>query len=336
MISDLPGRTCPIRYHYGAKAIASAPLRSAEVLYVIGGLYGNVYALKAIEEMIAEEAASGAQVKACFNGDFNWFNVSDQDFVEINRIVGQHDAILGNVEAELASNDLSVGCGCAYPDEVSDVVVERSNRIFERLHGTALKHDAIRQQFAALPMFARYQIGQSLIGIVHGDYESLAGWQFDSGAFNRTGGLSESMLQAFSHAGVEVFASSHTCLPVLKTFVEATKPNTFSKAVINNGAAGMPNFADTNYGVVTRISLRPSTKHLLYSATLGELSVEALRVDFDHLAWQEHFLKTWPQGSEAYESYFERICKGPAYGLGQAYEFSHFRDAEAQCPKSFA
>jgi hypothetical protein len=321
-MSDLPGRTCPIRYHYGAQSIADAPMRSSEVLYVIGGLYGNVYALRAIQAMIADEAAAGAEVRACFNGDFNWFNVSDQDFLEINQMVAQHDAILGNVEAELAADDLSAGCGCAYPDEVSDLVVERSNRIFERLHGTALKHNSIRQQFASLPMFARYQIGQSQVGIVHGDYESLAGWQFDVGTLSKAEGDPENLLLAFRRAGVEVFASSHTCLPILKTLVDATKPNTPAKAVINNGAAGMPNFKHTNYGVITRISLKPSTKHLLYSAKLGELSVEALRVDFDHFAWQAHFLKSWPKGSDAYESYFERICVGPAFALHQAYELN--------------
>jgi hypothetical protein len=322
-MSDLPGRTCPIRYHYGAESIANAPIRSAEVLYVIGGLYGNVHALRAIQAMIADEASAGVQVKACFNGDFNWFNVSNQDFLEINQGVAQHDAILGNVEAELASDDLSAGCGCAYPDEVSDLVVERSNRIFARLHGTALRHDSIRQKFASLAMFARYRIGQSLVGIVHGDYESLAGWNFDVGTLNKAGDDPKQLLQAFEQAGVEVFASSHTCLPILKTLGDATKPNAPVRAVINNGAAGMPNFAHTNYGVITRIGLRPSSKHLLYSTQLGELNVEALKVDFDHLAWQEHFLKSWPAGSDAYESYFERICAGPAFGLDQACELNH-------------
>ena len=319
-MSDQPGRTCPIRYYYGAKAIAGAPMRSAEVLYVIGGLYGNVYALRAIQAMIAEESASGAQVIACFNGDFNWFNVSDQDFVEINQVVAQHDAIVGNVEAELASNDLSSGCGCAYPDEVSDIVVERSNRIFERLHGTALKFESIRRQFASRPMFARYKVGQSQIGIVHGDYESLAGWRFDIGALNKAEGDHEPLQQAFRLAGVDVFASSHTCLQVLKTFHDATKQNKFVRAVINNGAAGMPNFSRTRYGVITRISLKPSKKHLLYSAQLGELHVEALQVDFDQQAWKQHFLGSWPQGSDAYESYFERICDGPELALPRAHE----------------
>lgn len=319
-MSDLPGRTCPIRYRYGPQAISTAPVRQAEVLYVIGGLYGNVYALKAVLAMMAKESANGSEVTACFNGDFNWFNVSDQDFVEINQCVAQHDAILGNVETELAADDLSAGCGCAYPDSVSDLVVERSNRIFERLHRTALKYDYIRQQFASLPMFARYQIGQSHIGIVHGDYESLAGWRFDVDALDQAGDDHENLLQAFKLAGVEVFASSHTCLPVLKVMVDEVQADKPSKAVINNGAAGMPNFTDTSYGVITRISLKPSTMHPLYAAKLGDLYVEALSVDFDHRAWQAHFLRSWPEGSDAYESYFARIRNGPDYDLGRAYE----------------
>ncbi len=330
-MSELPGRTCPIRYHYGARAIASAPVSETEVLYVIGGLYGNIYALRSIQALIAEDAQGGARVRACFNGDFNWFNVSEQDFVEINLGVSQHDAIVGNVEAELASDDLSAGCGCAYPPQVSDEVVEHSNKIFERLHGTALRHAVVRQYFRSLPMFARYQIAGQHVGIVHGDFESLAGWRFDVNSLRNE--TSQIWLQdAFLKAKVDVFASSHTCLPVLKQLDEISflKPlasseaipvprATVVKAVINNGAAGMPNFTNTHYGVISRIGLRPATKNVLHSARVGELYVEALRLDFDHLAWSAHFLKSWPKGSEAYESYFARICDGPSFDLGQAY-----------------
>lgn len=35
------GRVCPVRYRYGPGAIAGAPERLAETVYVIGGLYGN-------------------------------------------------------------------------------------------------------------------------------------------------------------------------------------------------------------------------------------------------------------------------------------------------------
>ena len=52
-MSDLPGRTCPIRYRYGAQALASAPTRVAQTLYVVGGLYGNLQALDALEALAA-------------------------------------------------------------------------------------------------------------------------------------------------------------------------------------------------------------------------------------------------------------------------------------------
>jgi hypothetical protein len=321
-MSDLPGRSCPIRYQYGPQAIRQAPTRQAEVLYVIGGLYGNGFALDAIQAFMAEEAASGTTPTACFNGDFNWFNVADEDFLAINHVVAQHDAITGNVEAELASDDLSAGCGCAYPASVSDLVVERSNRIFERLHGTALKYATVRKDFASLPMFARYQIGQSHIGIVHGDYQSLAGWKFDVDALHDHANKAD-LAQAFVLADVDVFASSHTCLPGFKAFkIDSTEINVRNArpaAVINNGAAGMPNFKGTAFGVVTRIALTPGRKHVLHSEKVGELFVEALRVDFDEQAWIKHFLRSWPKGSDAYESYAERISHGPNFELEHAY-----------------
>ncbi|MBW6496724.1 MAG: hypothetical protein K0B16_19620, partial [Burkholderiaceae bacterium] len=107
-----PGRTCPLRYRYGASAIAHAGEREVSALYVVGGLYGNVPALDALEALARREPEAPT---LCFNGDFNWFNVADRDFVAINRRVLAHDAILGNVEAELDAPGDAAGCGCAYP-----------------------------------------------------------------------------------------------------------------------------------------------------------------------------------------------------------------------------
>jgi hypothetical protein len=332
-MSDLPGRSCPIRYQYGPQAIAKAPTRHTETLFVVGGLYGNGYALRAIQALAEHESASGVKVTICFNGDFNWFNVSEADFLNINQAVAQHDAITGNVEAELASDDLSAGCGCAYPENVSNEVVERSNRIFERLHRTALNHAPLRRQFALLPMFARYQVGNSQIAVVHGDFQSLAGWNFDVETL-RDGARADELIQAFSTAKVDVFASSHTCLPAMKTFSRQAltqsqahqsadssgqQESPTRAAVINNGAAGMPNFQNTHFGVITRISRTPAKEHVLHSEQVGDVYVEAIKVDFDHRAWTQHFLENWPKGSDAYESYFERISRGPAFEQGQAY-----------------
>ena len=49
------GRACPLRYRYGASAIAEAPAIAATTLYVVGGLYGNLAALDALAGMLAAE-----------------------------------------------------------------------------------------------------------------------------------------------------------------------------------------------------------------------------------------------------------------------------------------
>ena len=126
----VPGRSCPLDYRYGAAAIAAAPTFEAETLYVVGGLYGNLAALDEIERMAAAERG---QVTIVFNGDFNWFNVGDASYVRINQRVLAHRATVGNVEAELCRNDSVAGCGCAYPDSVDQPTVERSNAIHARL-----------------------------------------------------------------------------------------------------------------------------------------------------------------------------------------------------------
>ncbi len=136
-----PGRVCPLRYRHGAGAIARSSTRRAQTLYVIGGLYGNVPALDTIEAMARIEPFAPT---LCFNGDFNWFDIADRHFAEINLRVLANDAILGNVEAELGSAAADAGCGCAYPASVHTDVVERSNRIHAALKATAARHDAAR------------------------------------------------------------------------------------------------------------------------------------------------------------------------------------------------
>jgi hypothetical protein len=44
-----PGRVCPVRYRYAPDVVARSVERSAATLYVVGGLYGNLRALDAIE-----------------------------------------------------------------------------------------------------------------------------------------------------------------------------------------------------------------------------------------------------------------------------------------------
>ena len=274
---------------------------------MIGGLYGNAQALDAIEAMAQAEAAPA---RLCFNGDFNWFNVDDAGFRAINERALQHDAILGNVEAELCEASDEAGCGCGYPDSVEEGVVARSNEIHAALKRTAARHPDLLARLSALPMVARYHIGNVRIGVVHGDAESLAGWRFDPAALDDPAEQAW-RTQAFAEADVDLFASTHTCLPAMRRFSLGGT----TRLVANNGAAGMPNAHGTRFGILTRIALRPSPHPSLYGCKLGKVAIDSLAVNYDAGRWERDFLKNWPQGSPGWLSYFGRIANGPEYRL---------------------
>lgn len=311
MSQDL-GRSCPLRYRYGAQAIARASLVDADVLYVVGGLYGNVLALDAIEAMAQAEQAP---VTLCFNGDFNWFNVDDAGFEDINCRVLKHHAMTGNVEAELATAGDDAGCGCAYPDTVDAATVARSNRIHARLKTTAQRFPTILAALAMLPMVARYRVGDCRVGVVHGDAESLAGWRFDPVELDRADNRAW-LDRAFEEAQVDVFASTHTCVPALRRFPREKMVG----IVVNNGSAGMPNFRDGRYGLITRIAVRPSPHRRCYGTVMGGVAIDALPVNYDASAWQTRFLQNWPAHSAAHRSYFERIVRGASYRATDAFK----------------
>jgi len=295
-----------LRYRYGPGAIAKVRERSAETLYVIGGLYGNAPALAAIDAMVAAEPGP---IRLCFNGDFNWFNVDDAGFRGINERVLAHDAILGNVEAELGEPSADAGCGCAYPENVGKGVVERSNQIHAALKRTAARHPDLLVRLGELAMVARYRVGNARVGVVHGDAESLAGWRFDVTALDDPK-EQEWRADAFAVAQVDVFACSHTCLPAMRRFNLGR-----DKLVANNGAAGMPNALGTNFGILTRIGKSPSPHPSLYGHVLRGVSIDAVPIHYDISRWQVEFLKNWPPGSPAWVSYYDRIANGPDYFL---------------------
>jgi hypothetical protein len=299
-----PGRSCPTAYRYAPRTLDRAPDVEAETLLVVGGLYGNV---EALEEVLAMAAREPGAVAIAFNGDFHWFDTAAADFRRVQDEALRHAALRGNVETEIAGEDSGAGCGCAYPHDVCDADVERSNGILARLRETSRAFPAARQALATLPMTLVARVGRARAGIVHGDASSLAGWGFaqaalDDPAHRRWLG------SAFADSRVDVFASSHTCLPALRAFDFGRGP----VAVANNGAAGMPNFAGERFGVVTRISVRPA-RQSLYGLRVAGAFVDALAVRYDAAAWERRFLANWPAGSAAHDSYFRRIADGPGF-----------------------
>jgi hypothetical protein len=316
-----PGRSCPIDYRYGPGALRAAPALQAEVLWVVGGLYGNTEALATLQALVdADAAASAARVEVVANGDFHWFDADPAAFATIEAGVGRWHLMRGNVETELAREDATdddPGCGCGYPDAVPQEDVDRSNAMILRLRATARRLGA-GPALGALPMLRRAQVGALRVGIVHGDDRALAGWRLahDTLEASRADGLDE----AFDAADVDLLASSHTCLPVAASFASARSGRLL--AVVNNGAAGMANFARSTHGVVTRIARAglpaPRGARALYRARLGGCEVAAIAVDFDAEGWLERFDAQWPAGSPAERSYRARILRGPSHSVGSA------------------
>ncbi len=232
-----------------------------------------------------------------------------------------HHALRGNVETEAAADDEANGCGCAYPEYVPDADVDRSNRILNRLR-TALRaaerrSAGITARLAALPMHGVAEVGDARIAIVHGDAWALAGWRFATDTLHSPA-AEPAIQRAFEQAAVDVFACTHTCLPALKLFDTPAG----DRIVVNNGAAGMPNFRGRRSGLITRLATHPVPQqlagHRAYGVDAAGIFVDAIEVRFDTVAWDAEFGRLWPAGSAAAVSYGRRIVDGPDYRVDDA------------------
>lgn len=304
-MTDTEGRSCPLAYRYTPESLCREPVHvSEDVLYIVGGLYGNAFALDEIEAMVLAEERHGHRVKLVFNGDFNWFNADDALFREINSRVLDHTAILGNVDYELSIPNAGAGCGCAYPEYVDQGVVERSNQIMERLQAVADRHLDIQRKLSLLPKFRCLIFGGLKILILHGDPESLAGWGL---AHESIASVSEEKLAYWFRAtGADLIACTHTCLPV----VWSSKVDEKQRIVANNGAAGMGNLRADSRGLVTRIGFTSPFMEPLAAIAGSGLHISLIPVAYDVNAWLAQFDRLWPEGAPAAVSYRKRLTDG--------------------------
>lgn len=304
------GRICPAD-RYSPRVFDRPADLATDILYVVGGLYGNLAALDVVERLAAAEQSN---VTIVFNGDFHWFDAQPDWFSEIERRVGAHMAIRGNVETEIArDDDIGAGCGCAYPDNVDEGVVSCSNLILNELRDVAAGFPDAQRQLGKLPMYHVAKVGDATIAIVHGDAWSLAGWNFSHEMLDDTDRHPQ-IERLRRDAPVDIFASTHTCLAALRNF----SPPDGDLTIVNNGAAGMPNFRDSNFGLMTRIATRPSPHLRLYGSVQGGVHIDAVPLEYDNHLFLKMFLDRWPEGSAAHDSYFGRIAAGPNYGVEQA------------------
>lgn len=288
------GRDCPLDYRLTPDAFAGEPLFECETLYVVGGLYGNRQALSALEKRLAAEP--GARV--VFNGDAHWFDRDSEIFQHIEQGLSAHLALRGNVETELGrADDSGAGCGCAYPMSVDDGVVERSNAIQLALNQTVLSLPGMAERLAARPSTALVSVAGRRVAISHGDEQSLAGWDCSREALADS--ARQQQLDAWLHThNICILATSHSCAAVVLNLMHG--------ALINNGAAGMPNFAGGRYGLISRIAITPHPA-ALYRCQRDGLFIEALPLSYDHPAFLADFDRQWPAHSAAAQSYRSRI-----------------------------
>ncbi len=299
------GRFCPVDYYFDEEEFTKPPLFSCETLYAAGGMYGNPFAFEALARLANEEP----EAKIVLNGDMHWFDRAPEDFAENERRAERWLCLLGNVEAELRrGGDSGAGCGCAYPPCVDDAAVARANEIHAVLKKTAAKLPETLQKLRGRDAAAVIEVNGAHVGITHGDERSLGGWMCSLENLQNPD-RREELTRWMSDAGLSVLATTHTCAAA--AFARG------AHAVINNGAAGMPNFRGMLCGLVTRISPRPDAR-ALYRASAGGLFVEAVPLRYDAEKFLQWFDKNWPAGSPASISYRERIRCGPETGVSNA------------------
>ena len=201
---------------------------------------------------------------------------------------------------------MGAGCGCAYPDGVDEVFVNRSNRIAEALSVVAKQYAKNQGSSApsrglatanwpSLPMFAVREVAGQRVAIVHGDAWSLSGWEFNQGFAH------ESIAAVCAEAGVQLFFSSHTCEPAVLIDPHGRY------GLLNNGTAGMPSVFNPPSGLVCRIGSQPHPDKAILRWQFGTAWVEWLPVACQQPAFTELFLARWPQGTDANVSYRDRV-----------------------------
>lgn len=288
------GRDCPLDYRLARDAFSGEPLFDCDALYVVGGLYGNRQALAALQRRVAAEP----KARVVFNGDAHWFDRDPAIFQQIEQGISAHLALRGNVETELGrADDSGAGCGCAYPMEVDEAVVERSNAIQLQLHKTVQALPGMAARLASRPSTALVSVAGRRVAISHGDEQSLAGWSCSREALGEAS-RQQQLASWFAANNLQVLATSHTC--------SAVALNLEQGALINNGAAGLPNFAGGRYGLLSRIASTPHPA-ALYRCQRDGLFIEALPLNYDHDAFLADFDRQWPAPSPAALSYRARV-----------------------------
>ena len=288
-------RNCSLAYILNKNWTKNIVDAKSDVLYIVGGLYGNLFALNKINELAKSENA-----QIIFNGDMHWFDVKEEDFLTIEKNSEVNSTkLLGNVEYELISKDDLLGCGCNYPEDVESGVVERSN-IIHKIMKENVKDNEILEDIKSREKTLVIRYFDKNIAITHGDEKSMSGWECSYDNLQNKKRQKE-LDSWFEKNNIDIMATTHTCLPVVY--------NNGKNIVVNNGASGMANIINTTYGLVTRIA-KTSSPLAIISEKIGNVYIELIKIEFDINKFLEWFESVWDNDSPASISYKNRIING--------------------------
>ncbi len=306
----IEGRVGAGDYAIAPREWDAAPLEALEcdVLYCVGGVYGNLFAVRALPALVEGEASCDT-VAVAYNGDYHWFDADEESFREVERLVQGAVVLNGNVEIELSrAESCGVGCGCSYPTSVSDAFVSRSNDIYARLRDASKGIRGLRETLSSRMAWAVARVGGVRVGITHGDERSVSGWGCSLDSLRDSERCAQ-LAAFFNERDIDVLSTTHTCAAAARGFS--------SGVVVNNGSAGLPDFKGELYGLVTRIATSPHPD-ALYRARFKDAFIEAVPLRYDHEAFAAWFDRVWEEGSPAAISYRKRVLEGPPSRLEDA------------------
>lgn len=289
--------SCSMEYFLPKDWAKHPKMIEEDIIYVIGGLYGNLFSVETFNQMAEEEKSAPLMI---FNGDMHWFDVGYDDFMAVENNT-RGIKLLGNVEFELPTSPDKADCGCNYPPDVDEGTVARSNVIHSTMKKN-LRGKAILEELATREKAMAISALGLTIAITHGDEKSMSGWDCARDALQKKERRNE-LAAWLKENRVDVLATTHTCLPAI-TAIE-------NRVVSNNGSAGMANVQGKTYGLITRIAKTPHPKAVA-TKQVKDVYVELVKVDFPIDKFVEHFDRCWPEGSPASISYRNRIVGGTA------------------------
>lgn len=271
----------------------------SDEIWVAGGVYGNIFAIKKLNEM----ADKGNII---YNGDLHWFDADLKAFNDVESNTQNAVKLNGNVEIELKRAE-NLGCGCDYPEYENEVIVKNAELIHARLKSICADFSIFNDRGTSLVA----NVGSAKIAITHGDEKRLNGWGFDHESFaNKI--RQDEVAEWFKQTKFDILATSHTC--------KALVINNKNFVVLNNGSAGMPNFSEFAVGLVGRISTTAHEK-ALYRSRIKDVYVELVMLRYDKSEFIKYFERIWSDDSPASISYKARIL---GYGCPLSYKGINF------------